>query len=65
MIPFAEHRPRSVDEGVWKEYVGIMTDAAYGMVTLLGTQRLYEIYDEAPEIRVAGRGLDFRPRLVP
>lgn len=43
--------------------LGIMTDAAYGMVTLLGAKRLVEIYDEAPEIRAAGRGLDFRPRV--
>ena len=62
MTPFAEHRPASVDEGVWTEYVSIMTDAAYGVVTVLGAQRLVEIYAEAPETRHAGRGLDFRPR---
>ena len=62
MIPFAEHRPASVDEGMWTEYVGILTDAAYGMVTPLGAKRLVEIYDEAPDIIGAGRGLDFRPR---
>jgi hypothetical protein len=62
VIPYAEHRPASVDEGIWREYVGIMTDAAYGRVTPPGAKRLVEIYDEAPEIVEAGRGLDFRPR---
>lgn len=62
MIPFAEHRPTSVDEATWTEYVRLMTAAGLGRLTPPGVARLDEIYDQAPEILAAGRDIDFRPR---
>ena len=62
MIPFAAHRPETVTETVWVEYVQLMTAATHGKVTPPGAARLNEIYDQAPEILVAGQGLDFGPR---
>ena len=47
MIPFAEHRPETVSEAVWVEYVRLMTAATYGKVTPPGFARLTEIYDQA------------------
>ena len=64
MIPFAEHRPETVSEAVWVEYVGLMTAAGYGKVTPPGFARINEIYAQAPEIRDAGRDLDFSPRWI-
>ena len=64
MIPFAEHRPETVSEAVWVEYVRLMTAATYGKVTPPGFARLTEIYDQAPEIVAAGRDLDFGQRRI-
>ena len=62
MIPFAEHRPETVSETMWVEYVQLMTSAGYGKVTPTGFARINEIYAQVPEIRDAGRDLDFGPR---
>ena len=64
MIPFAEHRPETVSETVWVEYVQLMTAATYGKVTPPGFARINEIYAQVPEIRAAGRGLEFGPRCI-
>lgn len=64
MIPFDEHRPKTVTEAVWVEYVRLMTAAGYGQVTPRGVARLDAIYAESPEILVAGRDLDFSPRCI-
>jgi hypothetical protein len=62
VIPFAEHRPETVSEAVWLEYVQIMAAAGQGKVRPPDHARLLAIYDQAPEIVVAGRSLDFSPR---
>jgi len=62
VIPFAEHRPASVYESTWLEYVRLMTAASYGKLTPPGVARLDEIYAAAPEILAAGRDIDFGPR---
>ncbi len=64
MIPFAEHRPETVTETVWVEYVQLMTAATYGKVTPTGFARLNEIYAATPEIVAAGRDLEFGPRCI-
>jgi hypothetical protein len=64
MIPFAEHRPETVPVDVWTEYVDLMTAAGYGKARPAGFARMNEIYAQAPEIRDAGRGIDFSPRCL-
>ncbi|WP_034090451.1 hypothetical protein [Streptacidiphilus albus] len=61
MIPFAEHRPASVSESTWVEYVRLMTAASYGRITPPGVAQLDAIYAQAPEILDAGRELEFGP----
>jgi len=62
VIPFGEHRPDTVDESVWVEYVQIMTAAGQGRVRPPDHARLLAIYEQAPEIVAVGRTLDFSPR---
>ena len=64
MIPFAEHRPETVPVAVWVEYVQLMSAATYGKVRPPGFARVNEIYALVPEIRDAGRDLEFGQRCI-